>query len=101
MSGKQLVQGFYAIAWVGVQPTTYMLQGRYYPLSHGALIKEKRLILKGTNRKRKIWKIKSLGKWLFSQSVKTRDAQASLGYPDRCLCCDGRPTTLVLCNAEQ
>ena len=24
-----------------------------------------------------------------NQSIKTRDAQASLGHPDRCLCCDG------------
>ena len=35
------------------------------------------------------------------QSIKTRDAQASLGYPDRCLRCDGCPSTPVLCNAEQ
>ena len=36
-----------------------------------------------------------------NQSVKTRDAQARWGTPtDRCLRCDGRPTTPVLCNAE-
>ena len=33
-----------------------------------------------------------------NQSIKTRDAQASLGYPDRCLHCDGSPSTPVLCN---
>ena len=26
--GKQLVQGCYAAAWVGVEPTTFQLQGR-------------------------------------------------------------------------
>ena len=35
-----------------------------------------------------------------NQSIKTRDAQASLGYSDRCLHRDGRPSTPVLCNAE-
>ena len=30
-----------------------------------------------------------------------RDAQASLEYPDGCLCRDGRPSTPVLCNAKQ
>ena len=38
---------------------------------------------------------------LINQSIKARDALASLGYPDRCLRCDGRPSTPVLCNAEQ
>ena len=38
---------------------------------------------------------------LFNKSIKTRDAQASLGYPDRYLRCDGRPSTPVLRNAEQ
>ena len=28
MTGKQLVQGCYAVAWVGVEPTTFELQGR-------------------------------------------------------------------------
>ena len=36
--------------------------------------------------------------WSINQSIKTRDAQASLGYPDRYLRCDGRPSTPVLCN---
>ena len=27
MTGKQLVQGRYAVAWVGVEPTTFELQG--------------------------------------------------------------------------
>ena len=36
-----------------------------------------------------------------NQSTKTRDAQASLGYPDLCFCCDGRPTMHVLRNAEK
>ena len=31
--------------------------------------------------------------WSVTQQIKTRDAQASLGYPDRCLRCDGRPST--------
>ena len=35
-----------------------------------------------------------------NQSIKTLDAQASLGCPDRCLRRDGRPSTPVLCNAE-
>ena len=37
----------------------------------------------------------------FNQSIKTCDAQASLGYPDRCLRCDGCSLTPVLCNVEQ
>ena len=28
MTGKQLVQGCYAVAWAGVEPTTFELQGR-------------------------------------------------------------------------
>ena len=36
-----------------------------------------------------------------NQSMKARDAQSSSGYPDRCLRCDGRPSTPALCNAEQ
>ena len=28
MTGKQLVQGCYAVTWVGVEPTTFELQGR-------------------------------------------------------------------------
>ena len=28
MTGKQIVQGCYAVAWVGVEPTTLDLQGR-------------------------------------------------------------------------
>ena len=28
MTGKQLVQGCYAVAWGGVEPTTFELQGR-------------------------------------------------------------------------
>ena len=36
-----------------------------------------------------------------NQSIKTRDAQASLRHRDRCLRCDGRPSTSVICNAEQ
>ena len=37
-----------------------------------------------------------------NQSIKTRDAQGVVGgTPDRCLRCDGRPSTPVLCNAEQ
>ena len=35
------------------------------------------------------------------KSIKTCDAQASLVYPDRCLRCDGRPSTPVFGNAEQ
>ena len=31
----------------------------------------------------------------YDQSIKTRDAQALLGVPDRCLRCDGRPSTPV------
>ena len=38
----------------------------------------------------------------FNQSIiKTHDAQASFGYPSRCLRCDGRPSMPVLCNARQ
>ena len=39
MTGKQLVQGCYAVAWVEVEPTMLELQGRTLytePLSHGA-----------------------------------------------------------------
>ena len=28
MTGKQLVQGYYAVAWVGVEPTTFDMQGK-------------------------------------------------------------------------
>ena len=36
-----------------------------------------------------------------TQSInQSRDAQASLEYPDRCLCRDGRPSTPVLCNVH-
>ena len=38
---------------------------------------------------------------LNNHSIKTRDAQASLGYTDRCIRCDGRPLTPALCIAEQ
>ena len=36
-----------------------------------------------------------------NQSIKTRDAQASLGYPDRCLRCDCHPSTPVLSSATR
>ena len=36
-----------------------------------------------------------------NQSIKTRDAQPSLGHPDKRLRCDVRPSTPVICNAEQ
>ena len=36
-----------------------------------------------------------------NQSIKTRDAKESLGYPDRYLLYDGRPSTPVLCDAKQ
>ena len=28
VTGKQLVKGCYAVAWVGAEPTTFKLQGR-------------------------------------------------------------------------
>ena len=31
----------------------------------------------------------------------SRDGQASLGYSDSCLRCDGRPPTSVVCDAQQ
>ena len=35
MTGNQLVQGRYAVAWVGVEPTTF--KAELFSLSHGAL----------------------------------------------------------------
>ena len=37
MTGKRLVQGCYAVAWAGVEPTAFELQGRT-PLSHGVAL---------------------------------------------------------------
>ena len=36
MTGKQIVPGYYAVAWVGFEPTTTELP-ELFPMSHGAL----------------------------------------------------------------
>ena len=36
-----------------------------------------------------------------NQVTNTRDAQASLGHCDRCICCDDCPSTSVICDAQQ
>ena len=38
---------------------------------------------------------------LTNQQTNTRDALASLGYSDRCICCDDSTLTSLICDAQQ
>ena len=38
MTGEQLVRGYYAVAWVAVEPTTFEFKAELFPLSHSILL---------------------------------------------------------------